>query len=93
VQAGVLAVAKARAEGMAAAAITVTRRASEEGRLFGSIGTSDIVDAMAEVGMELVKAEVLMPQGALKDVGEHEVLVSLHPEVEFKIRVTIVAEA
>lgn len=91
-QAQVLDAARSRAERMQGIAITLARRASEEGRLFGSVGITDIAEAVAAAGHELAKAEILMPQGALKDVGAHEVHVSLHPEVEFKVLVTIVAE-
>lgn len=91
-QAQVLDAARSRAERMQGIAITLARRASEEGRLFGSVGITDIAEAVAAAGHELAKAEILMPQGALKDVGAHEVQVSLHPEVEFKVLVTIVAE-
>lgn len=92
-QAEALGAAHARAETLQGLELTVGRRASEEGRLFGSVGTADIAEAAGNAGHKLEKAEIVLSQGALKELGDHEVTVSLHPEVELKIRVKVVAES
>lgn len=84
--------AKARGEKMAGTTVQIVRKISEEGKLFGSVGIKDICDAMREAGYELVKSEVHLDRGPLKDVGDHEVSVSLHPEVNLKIIVSVVGE-
>lgn len=84
--------AQARAEKLSGAAVEISRKASEEGRLFGSVSTIDIADAMNEAGHDLAKSEIQLSEGPLKVVGEHEVGVSLHPEVHFTIIVKVLAE-
>lgn len=92
-QAEALGAARARAEGLQGLELAVGRRASEEGRLFGSVGTTDIVEAARMAGHAVEKSEIVLSQGALKELGEHDVTVSLHPEVEVKIRVKVFAES
>ena len=87
-----LTLAQARAEKMSGATVQVVRKISEEGKLFGSVGIKDICDAMHEAGYELAKSEVHLDRGPIKEVGDHEVSVSLHPEVNFKIIVSVVGE-
>jgi large subunit ribosomal protein L9 len=84
--------AQARADKMAGASVEISRKASEEGKLFGSVSTTDIADAMNEAGHELAKSEIHLSEGPLKIVGEHEVAVSLHPEVHFTVVVNVTAE-
>lgn len=72
--------------------ITLTAKAGEEGKLFGSIGASDIVDALAEQGLTIEKQEVRLPEGPLRNVGEHEVTVHLHSDVNEQLKVIIFAE-
>lgn len=91
-QAESLGAARARGEKMAGYTVQIERKAGEEGRLFGSVGTGDIAEAMTAAGFEVSKAEVLLPMGALKEMGDHEVTVALHPEVSVKITVSVVAE-
>lgn len=91
-QAGLLGEAKARAEKMTGAFIKITAKAGEEGKLFGSIGTADIAEAMTQAGFALERAEIHLPAGPLKQIGEFEVPVSLHAEVNLKITVSVVAE-
>jgi large subunit ribosomal protein L9 len=92
-QAQALTAARARAEKIAGYTVQIVRKAGEEGKLFGSVGTGDIADAMEAAGFELAKSEVNLPQGALKDIGDHEIAISLHPEVHTKIIVSVIAEA
>jgi large subunit ribosomal protein L9 len=92
VQTQALGSAQARGEKMAGYTVQIVRKAGEEGRLFGSVGTGDIAEAMTAADFELSKSEVLLPMGALKEMGDHEVTIALHPEVSVKIIVSIVAE-
>ena len=87
-----LAQAQGRAVKMSGATVQVVRKIGEEGKLFGSVGIKDICDAMHEAGYELAKSEVHLDRGPIKDVGDHEVSVSLHPEVNLKIIVSVVGE-
>ena len=91
-QADVLGKAQARAKNMSGVTLQIVRKVSEEGKLFGSVGTRDICEAMQQAGFELAKSEVHLDGGPLKDIGDHEVSVLLHPEVNFKIIVSVVGE-
>lgn len=71
-------------------AITIAHRAGEEGKLFGSVGIADIVEAAAKKGAEIEKQEVRLPQGPIRTTGEHEVIVHLHADVDATIKVTVV---
>ncbi|WP_297362990.1 50S ribosomal protein L9 [Acidiferrobacter sp.] len=88
-----LARARARAEQLNGVTVQLVRKAGEEDRIFGSVGTSDIVEAMIAAGFEIAKAEIELPYGPLKTVGDHELAVSLHPEVTVTIIVSVVAES
>lgn len=92
VQADALGKAAARAEKMSGATVQILCKVSDEGKLFGSVTTRDICDAMKQAGFDLAKSEIHLDHGALKEVGDHEVAVSLHPEVNFKIIVSVVGE-
>ena len=88
-----LAAAQARGEALAALeAITIEANAGEEGKLFGSIGTRDIADAVTAAGVEIDKAEVRLPEGALRETGEYTIAIQLHPEVMADIALAIVPE-
>lgn len=91
-QADLLGRARARATEMEGATVQIARKVSDDGTMFGSVGTRDIADAMQQAGFELAKSEIHLSAGPLKTVGDHEVAVSLHPEVNIKIIVSIVAE-
>lgn len=89
-----LAAANERAEKISALeAVVIASKAGDEGKLFGSVGTRDIADAVTAAGVELVKSEVRLPLGALRTTGDFEVEVQLHGEVNATVKVTIVAEA
>src|SRR3990167_355493 len=92
VQADALGKASARAEKMSGATVQILCKVSDEGKLFGSVTTRDICDAMKQDGFDLAKSEIHLDHGALKEVGDHEISVSLHPEVNFKIIVSVVGE-
>jgi large subunit ribosomal protein L9 len=85
-----LAAAEERKAKLDGAAVTIARKAGDEGRLFGSVGTADIAEAITDTGVEVVKAEVRLPLGPLRAVGEHEVELHLHSDVDVTVRVEIV---
>lgn len=73
--------------------VTIASKAGDEGKLFGSIGTRDIADAVKARGISVSKSEVRLPNGVLRTVGEHEVSFQVHSEVFAKVIVEIVPEA
>nr|VFJ43996.1 MAG: LSU ribosomal protein L9P [Candidatus Kentron sp. DK]VFJ53426.1 MAG: LSU ribosomal protein L9P [Candidatus Kentron sp. DK] len=91
-QAGVLEKAQARADKIQGAVITIPVKAGDGGRLFGSIGTRDIAEAASAAGIDVAKEEIRMPKGAIRQVGEEEIIVHLHPDVEVGITVNAVPE-
>jgi len=72
--------------------VTITHKAGEEGKLFGSVGTGDIVDACAAAGVEIARSEVRMPEGAFRVTGEYNVVLHLHADVNVDLKVNVVAE-
>ena len=88
-----LADAQARAAKFENAEATITANASPEGKLFGSIGPRDIAEAFSAQGLELHKREVIMPEGALHNVGEYAVEIALHADVKAPVKVRVVAGA
>ena len=87
------AAAEKRAESLSELVVTIAANAGEEGKLFGSIGTRDIAEAVSSAsGTEVAKSEVLLPQGVIREVGEYEVDLKLHPEVTTTIKLSVVAE-
>ncbi|MFZ5844274.1 MAG: 50S ribosomal protein L9 [Pseudomonadota bacterium] len=91
-QAEVLAAAQARAEKLAALTVTIASKAGDEGKLFGSVGTRDIADAVTKAGVAIEKSEVRLPNGALRMVGEYDIAIALHSEVAATVKVAVVAE-
>jgi len=84
--------AQARANDLEGFAIAITAKASDEGKLFGSVGTTEIAAALAEQGKEVHKSEVRMPDGVIGDVGEYEVSIQLHAELSATVMVAVVSE-
>jgi len=74
------------------AGISITHKAGEEGKLFGSVGTADIASACAAAGVEIAKSEVRMPDGAFRLAGEYEVAIHLHTDVDATIKVAVIGE-
>jgi large subunit ribosomal protein L9 len=72
--------------------INMTANASEEGKLYGSIGPREIAEAVEKEGPKLEKSEVIMGEGPIRYTGEHDVLVQLHADVETTIKVVVEAE-
>jgi len=87
-----LAAAQARADKLAELSITITRKASDEGKLFGSVSNNDVAEAITEAGVEVSKAEVRMPDGAIRATGEFEISLHFHTDVDTKLTVTVAAE-
>ena len=85
-----LAIAEARRERLEGLTVSIPRKAGDEGRLFGSVGTADIAEAVTAVGIELAKSEVRLPQGPFRHIGEYEVELHLHTDVDVVILVEIV---
>ena len=92
-EASELAAAQTRADNLAAlASVVIASKAGDEGKLFGSVGTRDIADAVTAAGVEITKAEVRLPLGALRTTGDFEVEVQLHTEVKGSVKISVVAE-
>lgn len=89
---GVLAAAQARAAKLEGLSVTIAGNAGDEGKLFGSIGTADVAAAVTAAGVELSKAEVRMPEGAIRATGEYSVAVHLHVDVDSSVNVIVTAE-
>ena len=88
-----VAAAQVRADQLAAlGSVTVAANASDEGKLFGSVGTREVADLITAAGVELNKSEVLMPNGAIREVGEFTVDIQLHAEVSQTVQVVVTAE-
>jgi large subunit ribosomal protein L9 len=85
--------AEARRTKLEGASVTIFANASTEGKLYGSVGPRDISDALTKLGMPVEKSEVLMGEGAFRQVGEFEVVVHLHADVEIPVKVIVQAEA
>ncbi|MFO0985697.1 MAG: 50S ribosomal protein L9 [Steroidobacteraceae bacterium] len=84
--------AQSRAEALSSFKLEIKAKAGAEGKLFGSIGTSDIAEAVTAAGHPLSRSEVRMPAGPIRLAGEHQVQVHLHTDVDVTLAVTIVAE-
>lgn len=88
-----LAAAQARAAKLTElATVTITSKAGDEGRLFGSITTRDVADAVTAAGVEVAKSEVRLSTGPLRTTGDHEVRFQLHGEVFATLNIVVVAE-
>lgn len=91
-EAEVLAAAQSRAEQLASLAVVIAAKSGDEGKLFGSVGTRDIAEAITAGGVAVDKSEVRLPNGALRNTGEYTVTLHLHTDVNAEVSVTIVAE-
>lgn len=84
--------AKARAEQLAALIVTIKAKAGDEGKLFGSIGARDIANAITAAGVKVSKAEVKLPEGTLRDLGEYDIDLQLHIDVIQAVKLVVEAE-
>lgn len=87
-----LAAASAVAEKLEGSSIRITQKAGVDGRLFGSVGTIDIAEALKAQGVDVEKAQVRLPSGPLKQVGDHPVTIALHTDVTAHVTVTVVGD-
>lgn len=88
----ILTVAQARKAQLDGMVITIQAKAGNEGKLFGSVSNHEIADAINAAGVKLERREIRMPEGALRHLGEFEVGVHLHSEVDATVKVVIEAE-
>jgi large subunit ribosomal protein L9 len=84
--------AEERAAAMKEFKLTIHAKAGTEGKLFGSIGTSDIAEAATREGFKVERSEVRLPTGPLRTVGEHNITLHLHADIDVPLVVAIVAE-
>ncbi|MBB5464855.1 large subunit ribosomal protein L9 [Paraburkholderia sp. CI2] len=87
-----LAAAQAQGEKLAGRTVQVNQKAGVDGRLFGSVTNADIAEALGKQGFAVEKAQVRLPEGPLKMVGEHPVQVSLHTDVLVDVTVAVIGE-
>ena len=93
VAAETLAEAQVRGEALTSlGAVEISATAGEEGKLFGSVGTRDIAEALTAAGCEVDKAEVRLPEGAIRELGEYEVVIQLHAEILSSVAIHIIPE-
>jgi large subunit ribosomal protein L9 len=84
--------AQERADALTDVNVIMRAKSGDEGKLFGSIGTRDIAEALTNSGLEVDRSEVKLPEGALRQVGEYNVDIQLHHDVIASILVTILSE-
>lgn len=86
------AAAEARGEKLNELSVTIEANAGDEGKLFGSIGTRDIAEAISKAGVEVAKSEVKLPEGVLREIGEYQIDIQLHAEVTVAVTLNVVPE-
>ncbi|MCU0759315.1 MAG: 50S ribosomal protein L9 [Steroidobacteraceae bacterium] len=87
-----LASAESRAAALKDFVLKIAAKAGNEGKLFGSIGTADIAEACSTQGHKVARAEVRLPTGPIRTVGDHQVTLHLHTDVDVQLQVSVVAE-
>ncbi|MGB3919423.1 MAG: 50S ribosomal protein L9 [Thiothrix litoralis] len=88
----ILAAAHARREQLSEMVLTIKGKAGNEGKLFGSVSNIEIAEAIQSAGIQIERREIRMPDGALRHLGEFEIGVHLHAEVDATIKVVVEAE-
>ncbi len=91
-QAEILAAAQAHAARLDGLMVQISQKSGIDGKLFGSVTNVDIVDALKLQGLEVEKSMIRMPQGPLKQVGDHPLVVALHSDVLAHITVSVLGE-
>jgi len=91
-QAEALAKAQERGAKLSGLMLQVTQKAGVDGRLFGSVTNYDVVEALKAQGIEIERAQVRMPQGPIKQVGDHPVQIALHTDVVVTVTVSVLGE-
>ncbi len=87
-----LGAANARAEGINGKEVVIVRKAGEEGRMFGSVSNADVAEALTAAGADVAKREVRMPGGAIRELGEYELEIHLHTDVNAQVKIIVEAE-
>ncbi len=87
-----LAAAEARRDKVAELDISITAKSGTEGKLFGSIGNTDIAAAISEAGVTIEKREVRLPDGPIRQAGEYEITLHLHTDVNAIAKITIIGD-
>ncbi len=87
-----LGIAQARADKINELVISIAQKVGTEGKLFGSVTPHDIAEAATQAGVELQKSEVQLPDGPFRAIGEYEVAIHLHADVNATLKLTVVAE-
>jgi large subunit ribosomal protein L9 len=85
-------VAQAQGEKLSGLTVQISQKSGVDGRLFGSVTNADIAEALTKQGFAVEKAQIRMPQGQLKTVGEHAIVVALHTDVLIDVTVAVVGE-
>jgi|SRR6185312_745324 len=88
-----LAAAQAQGEKLTGQTVQISQKAGVDGRLFGSVTNYDIAEALGKKGFTVEKAQIRMPQGPLKAVGDHPVSVALHTDVVVDVTISVLGEA
>ena len=88
-QAEILATAKGRAEKLEGLTVQITQKAGVDGKLFGSVTNTDIAEALKAQGFDVAKAEIRMPEGHLKQIGDYPITIALHHDATAKITVSV----
>jgi large subunit ribosomal protein L9 len=84
-------VAESRAAALAELSIAIEAQAGEGGKLFGSVGPRDVADAIIAAGVEVGKSEVRMPEGPIREVGDYQIVIHLHTDVEASVALSVIA--
>ena len=91
-QNALLETARQRAATLEGASVTVLARAGNEGKLFGSVGTDEIATAFVAANLAVEKRELRLPEGPLRNTGEHEIVLHIHPEIDVTVKVVVEGE-
>jgi large subunit ribosomal protein L9 len=86
-----LRIAEERREKLEQSVYTISVKATEDGKLFGSVSASAIASVLKEAGFDIKRSEINLPQGAIRNIGEYEIALLLHSDVTFKIKVNVIA--
>ena len=87
-----LAAATTRAETLNGKEVVIVRKAGEEGRMFGSVTNGDVAEALNAAGADVEKREVRMPEGAIRELGEYDIALHLHTDVNAVVKIIVEAE-
>ncbi|MBD9355581.1 50S ribosomal protein L9 [Methylomonas albis] len=87
-----LAAATARGEAISKLNVSIAHKTGDEGRLFGSVGTQNIADAISAAGIKVEKHEVRLPNGVIRNIGSYDIAINLHTDIVISLPVKVVAE-